>query len=76
MLKLDVTDEQVLKLVDQLPAKKIENLYHHLKHKYFVHCLDIFKKDVESRKKQNPITDEEIEEEVERTREELHKNRR
>ena len=75
MANLTVTEKQVFKLVEQLSAEEKEVLFERLQKEFIAKRWDSLLKQIEERKKIYPITDEEIEKEVECARKEFHKNR-
>lgn len=75
MPSLATIEHQVISLVDELGPKKQEKLLDHLNHRFFVKQLKKLRREVDSNSKLHPITDEEIQKEVELAREETHKNR-
>ena len=75
LANLTVTEKQVFKLVEQLSAAEKEVLFERLQKEFIAKRWDRLLKQIEERKKIYPITDEEIEKEVECARKEFHKNR-
>jgi len=76
MLTVPISEEQFIKLVEQLPSKVKEMLMERLQREIYSQKTDALLKEIDKRKQSYPITDQELEEEIEQAREDIYKNSR